>query len=173
MSGSLGKNFSLLKVSNDRVRLMAPKKAEENNDVIVRIVEISGKPEPKVRISFAAPVISAREVDGQERPIGPATVEKGELVSSFTTYQPRSFAIKLAPPRTRVPEPISQSVALHYDASIATEEGKPSEGCFDCDLNSQDTPQGKALPAEILPPDIAYSGIHFHLAAAGNGNPML
>lgn len=170
-AGSLGKNFSLLKVSNDRVRLMALKKAEENNDVIVRFVETSGKPEPNVRISFAAPVISAREVDGQERPIGPATVEKGELVSSFTAYQPRSFAIKLAPPRIRVPEPTSQAVALHYDASVATDEGKPAEGCFDCDLNSQDTPQGKALPAEMLPSDIAYSGIHFHLAAAGNGKP--
>ena len=170
-AGSLGKNFSFLRVSNDRVRLMALKKAEENNDVIVRLVEASGKPEPNVRISFAAPVISAREVDGQERPIGPATVEKGDLVSSFTAYQPRSFAIKLAPPRARVPGPFSQAVALHYDTSVASDEGKPAEGCFDCDLNSQDTPQGKALPAEMLPTDIAYSGIHFHLAAAGNGKP--
>ncbi len=51
-----------------------------------------------VRVSFAAPITSAREVNGQEQPLGDAKVEDGALVTSFGAYQPRAFAIKLAAP---------------------------------------------------------------------------
>src|SRR5262249_36173508 len=91
------------------------------------------------------------------------------LVTSFTAYQPRTFALKLAPPASKLPEPVSQPVELTYDASVATFDGKPAEGCFDCNSNVQDAPQGEALPAEMLPSDIAYAGIHFHLAPGGKG----
>ncbi|HEV2288725.1 MAG TPA: glycoside hydrolase family 38 C-terminal domain-containing protein, partial [Candidatus Acidoferrales bacterium] len=55
--GALGKTFSLLKVSNNSVRVMVFKKAEEHNDEVVRLVEMNGKPRRDVRISFAAPVV--------------------------------------------------------------------------------------------------------------------
>src|SRR5579859_4243203 len=166
-TGFLGKNFSMLKVSDSRVRVMALKKAEAGDEVIVRLVEMSGKEEPGVRISFAAPVAAAREVNGQEQPVGPATMKEGALVASFGAYQPRTFAVKLAPPRSRVAPPVSQPVMLGYDASVATEDGRPGEGCFDCDPNNQRPSQGKALAAEMLPTSIDYAGIHFHLAPAG------
>jgi len=35
-----------------------------------------------VNISFASPILSAREVNGAEEAVGPATVIKGELVTS-------------------------------------------------------------------------------------------
>jgi len=167
--GPLGKDFSLLTVSNDRVRLLAMKKAESGGDVIVRMVEMGGKAEPNVRVKFAAPVESAREVNGQEQLVGPATVKNGELEASFTTYQVRSFAVKLAPPSAGERPPESQAVTLAYDASVATRDGKPAEGCFDCDPDSQDAPQGKALPAEMLPAEISYAGVQFHLAPSPSG----
>jgi alpha-mannosidase len=169
-SGFLGKDFSMLKVSNSRVRLMALKKAEDSDEVVVRLVEISGKEEPDVRISFAAPVTAARELNGQEQPVGTATVKGGELVSSFSAYQPRTFAVRLAKPHSEVAEPVWKPVTLVYDASVATRDGKPGEGCFDCDYNQPDSSQGKALPAEMLPAEVAYRGIRFHLAPAGGGS---
>ena len=45
------------------------------------------------RVSFAAPITAAREVNGQEQPVGPATVTDGALVTSFAAYQPRTFAL--------------------------------------------------------------------------------
>src|SRR5271157_3633659 len=175
--GSLGKDFSLLKVSNSRVHVMAMKKAEASDEVIVRLVEMSGKLEPNVRVRFAAPVAAAREVNGQEQPIGAATVENGELAVSLTAYQPRSFAVKLVPPAAKAategtpPLQESRPVALPYDAAVATRDGKPAEGCFDCDPDSQDAPQGKALAAEMLPAEIAYAGVQFRLAPAGPAGP--
>jgi alpha-mannosidase len=86
-TGALGKNFSLLQVSNDRVRVLALKKAEETDEVIVRLVELDGKPQRGVRLHFASPVVSAHEVNGQEQPLqNPVTLTKSELVTSFSPF---------------------------------------------------------------------------------------
>src|SRR5208283_4175872 len=63
-TGALGRAFSLLKVSNPRIRVLAVKKAEENDETIVRLVELDGRPQADVRVSFAAPIMAAREVNG-------------------------------------------------------------------------------------------------------------
>ena len=55
-SGALGKSFSLLHLNNSRIRVLALKKAEDSDEIIVRMVELDGKAEPDVRVSFAAPV---------------------------------------------------------------------------------------------------------------------
>ena len=170
-AGWLGKEFSLLKVSNRHVRLMALKKAENGDEVIVRLVETGGREESDVRLTFAAPVTAAREVNGQEQPVGQATVTNGELVTSFSHYQPRTFAVKLAPPQTKVPEPEWKQVELPYDVSVSTSDGKPGEGCFDCNPNVQDASQGRAIAEEMLPSDIEYGGIHFRIASGGVGKP--
>src|SRR5262249_7740381 len=85
--GALEKNFSLLSLNNSRIRVLAVKKAERTDEMIVRLVEIDGKEAQNVHLTFAAPVIAAREVDGQEQPAGPATIKAGEVVTSFTPFQ--------------------------------------------------------------------------------------
>jgi alpha-mannosidase len=60
---------------------------------------------------------------------------------------------------------------LKYDSSVASHENRPAEGCFDCSLDRPTAPQGKALPAEMLPSTIDYAGIRFNLAPAGSGKP--
>src|SRR3989441_5407893 len=111
--GALGKSFSLLKARNERIRVMALKKAELSDEVIVRLVERDGKPAGNVQVALAAPVVAAREVNGQEQPLGPVQVSNGELVTSFSAYQPRTFAVKLAASPSRVPAVNFQPVALH------------------------------------------------------------
>ena len=93
---------------------MAVKKAELSDEVIVRLVELDGKPQPDVQVSFAAPIAAAREVNGQEQPVGPATVSDGALVTSFSAYQPRTFALRLAAASAK-----ATAVAIHSsDAGI-------------------------------------------------------
>lgn len=161
--GALGKSFSLLKVSSSRVRVLALKKAEHGDEVIVRLVEISGQPEPNVQLAFAAPLTGAREVNGAEEAAGPAKVANGELVTSFGPYQPRTFAVKLAAARVKLAAPQSQPVQLTYDRAVASRDGSKSAPGFDA--------AGGALPAEMLPADLAYAGIRFHLAPAAEGKP--
>jgi alpha-mannosidase len=152
---------------------MALKKAELSDEMIVRLVEMDGQAAANVHLTFPAPVIAAREVNGQEQPVGPATISGGELVTSFSAYQPRTFALKLGAARTKVAGVQSQAVALDYDLSVASRMGRPADGSFDWAPNNQGAPQGKALPAELLPREIAFGGIRFSLAPAGRPNAVV
>ncbi|HET7287339.1 MAG TPA: glycoside hydrolase family 38 C-terminal domain-containing protein, partial [Pyrinomonadaceae bacterium] len=150
--GKLGKTFSILRVNNSRVRVLALKKAEDSDEVIVRIVELDGREAPNVRIAFAAPVIAAREVNAQELPVGSAKIVKGELVTSLGRFQPRTFAVKLSPPSSRSAEPQSMPIDLPYDLAVANRDGERLRGGFDG--------EGYALPAEMLPRELSFAGIH-------------
>jgi alpha-mannosidase len=166
--GELGRDFSLLKLSNDRVRVLALKKAELSDELIVRFVEMDGKSAENVRISFPGPVIDAREVNGQEQPVGPATITAGNLVTSFAAYQPRTFALKLRSAQTKTAAPESQPVTLDYDISVASRLGRPADGSFDWNPNNQGVSQGRALPAEMLPRELVFNGVRFNLAPTGD-----
>ena len=162
-AGTLGEEFSLLKVSNSRIRVLALKKAEQGSEIIVRLVELDGKPQSNVRISFGTPVTAGREVNGQEQPVGSATVNGGALVTSFSAYQPRTFAVKLAAAPTKVAAVHSVPVTLRYDLATASNDGTKSQGGFDG--------KGNALPAEMLPAQIRFNDVQFQLASAQAGVP--
>jgi alpha-mannosidase len=162
-AGALGKTWSLLSVSHSRVRVLALKKAEQSDEVIVRLVELDGKPASDVQIAFAAPITAAREVNGAEEPVGAATVTNGKLVTSFTAFQPRTFAVKLGGAPAKVVAVHSQPVKLDYDLAAASNDGTRSVSGFASD--------GRALPAEMLPAELAFSGVEFNLAPARTGTP--
>jgi alpha-mannosidase len=162
-TGALGREFSLLKISNPRVRLLALKKAEQGDEIIVRVVELEGKPQAGVRLSFAAPITAAGEVNGQEQPVGPANVNHGSLVTSFSAYQPRTFAVKLASASATAAAVKSEPVSLHYDLAIASNDGTKSQAGFDGN--------GNTLPAEMLPERITFNDVRFQLAFAKTGSP--
>ncbi len=172
-SGFLGKSFSLLKLNNDRVRVLALKKAEASDEVIVRLVEVDGKPAENVRVAMAGPIISAREVNGQEQPLGPANTVRGELVTSFAPYQPRTFALKFAASTQHVSAPKSMPVPLEYDLSVAARAGRPADGSFDAMTNNQNASQGKAFPAEMFPREVWFGGVRFNLGPAGKPNALI
>ena len=153
-----------MKVSNPRIRVLALKKAEQGDEMIVRLVELEGKPQPDVRISFDTPIATAREVNGQEQPVGPATVNGGALVTSFSAYQPRTFAVQLGRGRRSgfwrcIPRPWRCTMTWPPRAVMA----RQSQGGFDG--------KGNALPAEMLPAQITFNEVQFRLAAAKTGVP--
>jgi alpha-mannosidase len=159
--GSRGKSFSLMSVSDSRVRALALKKAEASDEYIVRLVEMDGKPASDVQVKLGTPVIAAREVNGAEEPVGPATVTDGVLKTSFSAFQPRTFAVKLGRPSETPPTIEALPVELPYDRCVATPDGRPGAGYFDS--------EGNALPAEMLPDQIVYQGIRFALAPYAYG----
>ena len=162
--GSLGRELSFVKVNNARIRVLALKKAEDSDEIILRAVELDGKPANDVQFAFAAPVAAAREVTAQEQELGAATVQNGSLVSSFKGYEPKTFALRLAPAKEHVAGLNSQPVALTYDLAAATnDDAKTPNGGFDG--------EGNAYPAEMLASDLTYNGVAFKLAHAATGTP--
>jgi alpha-mannosidase len=160
--GSMGKRLSLLRVNNSRIRVFALKQAESGNGIILRMVEVDGRPAEDVRVSFAGPLTSAQEVNAQEMPLGPAKLENGVLVTSFSPYQPRTFALALGRAPAKVEAIRSQPATLAYDLAVASnDDTKTDGGGFDG--------KGDAIPAEMLPQHIAFNGVDFQLAAAKTG----
>jgi alpha-mannosidase len=85
------------------------------------------------------------------------------LVTSFSAYQPRTFAVKLAAATTKVAAVHSVPVTLHYDLATASNDGTKSEAGFDS--------KGNALPAEMLPAQVTFNDVQFQLAPAKTGSP--
>ena len=161
-AGALGKSFSLVNVDSPSIRILALKKSELSDEVILRMVELDGKAIPKVHIRFAGPLQGAREVNGQELPVGDANVAEGALETSFGPYQPRTFALRLGAASVQQSLVTSQTVALKYDLAASSEDDTKSSGGFD--------QRGDALPAEMLPKQLMVGGVKFDLADGGAGN---
>ena len=162
-AGTLGHSFSLLTVDNPAVRILALKKSELSDEVIVRLVELDGKAADNVKVKFAGPLESAREVNGQELPLGSASVVEGALETSFKPYQPRTFALKLGTPAVHGAAIASEPVTLNYDLAVASNDDTKTVGGFD--------QQGDAIPAEQLPSELRIDGVRFNLASAATGTP--
>ncbi len=161
--GSLGEEFSLLQVSDPRVRVLALKQAEESDEVVVRLVELDGRPASEVGITFAGGVRSAREVDGQERRIGPATVTDGRLMVDLGPYQVRAFTLKPGAPAERAAAVRDRAVELPYDRVVSSRDSTRTVAGMD--------EAGRSLPAEMLPAVLEYGGIRFRLADGGGERP--
>jgi alpha-mannosidase len=161
--GGLGRGFSLLGVSSDRVRVLALKRAENSDEYVVRLVELDGRPQRDVRVQFAWPVTGAREVNGAEEAIGSASIREGVLVADFDGYQPRTYAVTLADPPAHVVAPTWRAVALPFDRSVASGDRTAGRGGFDA--------EGRSLPAEMLPTELEYAGVRFTLNPGTNGTP--
>ena len=131
-SGPLGKTFSLLQLDNSRIRVLALKKAEADDEIILRMVELDGHPAHDVRVSFAGPIVAAREVNAQEQQEQEqqdvASLNSGALVTSFTAYQPRTYALRLGPPTAKLAAVRSQPVALNYDLAAASNDDTRTPG---------------------------------------------
>ncbi len=69
-AGPLGKSFSLLHLNDSRIRVLALKKAEASDEVILRMVELDGEPAPNVRclLRWAGGICSRSQRSGAANP---------------------------------------------------------------------------------------------------------
>ena len=160
--GPLGKLFSLFATNSAQVQLASVKKAEDSDEIVVRFRELSGQPATGVRLTSALPLVGAREIDGQEMPVGPASLQDGALGFDLLPYQLRAFALKAGPlpgaPRTAV---ASQPLPLPYDLDAVSSSKNPADGGFDR--------QGHTYPAEQFPASVVSEGVSFQLGSPADG----
>jgi alpha-mannosidase len=160
--GPLSKSMSLCKISSDHVTAMAIKKAEDSDEIIVRLHELDGQPAENVQVSFASPIQSAREVDGQEREIGKASVNgNGHLSVDMKPFSLRAFAVKLAPASAHLSAPVSQPIALAFDLDAVSSHEKLNDGAFDS--------EGHTYAGEAFPDKIVDEGITFQMGSKADG----
>jgi alpha-mannosidase len=151
--GPLGKSFSLIKLNSDQVMLQAIKKAEDSDEVVIRLKELTGKPAENVRLEMASQIESAREVTGQEKDLAAAKTDIGALVTNLGPYRLRAFALKLAHAPTKSSPPLVHSIPLTYDTDAMSFPSNTADGAYDS--------EGRTYPADQILPKIISDGIDF------------
>ena len=161
-AGPLGKKFSLLAVNSRQVQIVSVKKAEDGNEIVVRFRELSGLSAPGVKLTSSLPISGAREINGQEMPVGAANLQNGALSFDLSPYQLRAFALTMEPlPRAPMTMACSQPLMLPYDLDAVSSIKNPADGGFDA--------QGHTYPAEQFPASVVSEGISFQLGSSADG----
>lgn len=159
--GSLGKAFSIARVSDSSVMITALKRAEEGNKVVMRLRELTGSDAENVQVTMTRPMRGASEVDGQERFIGTANLADGSLATSVHGYGLRAFAISPGNAPTTVPARRTAAIQLAFDADVISTNANRSDGSI------SDT--GLTLTAEQLPATITAGDVTFELGSTNPG----
>lgn len=160
-AGPLGKSFSLMNSSDPNVHITAVKKAEESDEIIVRLRERTGKAATGVHVAMSRPIVSAREVDGQERQIGAAKVENGQLVADVHGYGLKAYALKLGPAPASLPKVKSMPAKLDFDTDVISSRAKLTDGSMSA--------EGRSYAAEAIKPSLTAEGVQFDLGPASDG----
>ena len=113
-------------------------------------------------VELAAPITSAREVNGVEREVGSAEVRDGKLVVDSGAFEPKSFAIRLESPVQPLSPPVSRPIELPIDTATVSFDGGGGGVDFDG--------RGNSIPGELLPPAIACGGVDFVLGSLDSGD---
>lgn len=161
--GWLGRRFSLLAVDSRAVAVQAVKLAEESGEIVVRLQEREGRAQAGVRLTGAQAILAARELRGDEEPLGALPVVDGALSLDFQPYRPRTLAIHLADPPARVMPLRMRALALPFNTVAFT----PCRTESAVDLDGA----GRSLPAELMPTQLEDGGIVFRTAANRPGAP--
>ncbi len=156
--GTLGKEYSLVNVdqaSQPQLMINAIKLGELGDEVVVRVRELLGRPLPAASLRFARPILSAHEINGVEEPLRPADIKDGELNLSLTPYQPKAFALTLAPGKKALAdEQRNQPVTLPYDIDGVSTDADRRDGDFD---GMGNTVSGDLLPDTLMLLDVPFA----------------
>ncbi len=159
--GALGRSFSFARISAPNVDIRVIKKAENGNEIVIRIQELTGKPIGNVEIAFASKVLVAREVDGQEQTVGEAVIKNGKVVTDLGKFSIRSFALRLEPPADKMKEPTNIKLPIPYDLDVVSSEKNGKNGAFDT--------KGTSIPGALFPDALVVDGVEFAMGPKIDG----
>jgi alpha-mannosidase len=159
--GPLGRTFSMMRSSTDQVGVIAMKKAEDSDRIVVRLNELQGQDAGNVQLEFSAPIAAADELDGQEREIRPAAIQDGRLVFDIQPFGLRTFSVKLAPSPWIISPPVTRPLDLACNLDAVSSRSHPADGAFD--------EEGRTYAGEAWPSDLSSEGIPFKLGSAADG----
>ena len=146
--GALKSNYSFGGVSTNAVIIRAMKKADNSDEIIVRLNEGTNEAVENFTLELGNGIESAREVYASEEHKGEATVKDGKLVTSFRPYEIKSFALKLKDSEIRGSKAVSKPAKLEFDKNIITLQG--NSGDFEY-----------TIPREITPKSVKINGVDF------------
>ncbi len=133
--------------------LRAMKKAENSDEIIIRIGESEKKSQKDVTFSLNCEIISAREIYASEEHISDVSLADGKLVFDLKPYEIKSFAIKVKNSETE--NNTLTNIPLLGNIDAFSTNAKPT-GALPV-IN-------KSIPKEITPNVISSGGVDFTIS---------
>lgn len=158
--GALGKSLAFASLSTDKVSIKALKKAEDSDELIVRVYEWAGEDQQDVTLRFAAPILSVREVNAIEEDVeNPTSVVSTDSAFTFSIghYQPKTFAVRLHG-HDHVSSELASSVSTDTPATFTCNVDLMS---YDKNRANASTMYTYAYPADLIPDTLVADGIPF------------
>lgn len=159
--GRLGAEYSFGRVSSNDVIIRAMKKAENSDEIIVRLNEGSNSQVDEFTLTLGEGIEAAREVYASEEHFGDAVVKDGKLVTSFRPYQIRTFALKLKNSSVKGEKLKSVPAKLKLDKNIITANG------------SAKSDFALSIPRELAPKAVLANGIAFKISETDNNAAVM
>ncbi len=138
--------------------LRAVKKAENSDEIIIRIGESEKKAQKDVTFTLNTEILSARRIFASEEHISDFSLTDGKLVFDLKPYEIKSFALKVKQAKAKPETKFNIDFAGNIDA-----------------FSTNAKPLGelpvisKTIPAEIKPETIISNGIKFRLPKDNKG----
>ncbi len=152
--GPLGTDYSFGSISTNDIIIRAMKKAEESDEIIVRLGEGTKNNIENFTLTLGDGIESAREVYASEEPLGEARVVDGKLVTDFKPYEIKTFALTLKNSSVEAEKTASTPIDLKPDKQIISKQGKLGDFKY-------------TIPYEITPETITIGGIDFEINKDG------
>ena len=149
-SGVLGTEYSFGAVSTNDVIVRAIKKAEESDEIIIRLGEGTNKSIKDFSLTLGNGIESARVVYASEEHLGDATVTNGKLVTDFEPYEIKSFALTLKPSDTASKKTTSTAVELPFNKELITTHKELGDFRY-------------TAPAELTPEAFTFAGVDYKI----------
>ena len=163
--GAMGSEFSFASLNTDQAMIKAIKKAEDTDEIIVRVQELYGKEAKGVTLTMGDGIESIRETNGYETTVSDSTAKlvDGKLVFDMGAYTPKTFAITLKDKDTSAETPAYQSIDLssQFNKDIASFDSNRADGGFGAD--------GYTFAAELFPESVVSGGVTYQLGSVKDG----
>lgn len=148
--GKLKTQYSFGEVSTNDVIIRAIKKAENSDEIVVRLNEGTNSEIENFTLTLGEGIESAREIYASEENKGDATVKDGKLITSFKPYEIKSFALKLKKSSLDAQKVESTPLDLPFDKNIITKKGQTGDFEY-------------TIPNTIVPDEITANGVRFDI----------
>lgn len=161
--GDLNNEFSLMSVNKPNVVLSVVKRAENSDDMIVRVYESQGIKTSNVKIEFPSNIISAKETNLIEDNIGNANYHRNTLNFNIGKYEIKTFRVKLSKRyyRNSVVKSYPVNLGSYFNIDGISTDNNRKDGNFDGN--------GQTYSAELMPKDIVSQDVKFTMGPTTDG----
>lgn len=158
----LGPSFSMLALNDPsgQVAVVALKKAEDEDEYVLRLQELYGRP-AHTRINLAGEIVTASEVNAAEERVGDYPSSGSTLIVDLKPYQPRTFALRLKRISAASPARAVAPLKLPFNLDGVSTDGDRADGDFDGRKHT--------LAAELLPQELELDGVQFLFGSSARG----